>query len=69
MRTSDGSAGYRIEFHTIPAGKTPEAHINVWWHHTKGSHIVFPGNEQAVKAKWRQLFLWDPKLQRRMKRD
>lgn len=69
MRTSDRSAGYRIEVHPIPPGKEFEAHINVWWRHFKGPHYVFPGNERAVKSLWRQLFLWDPKLQRSMRKD
>jgi hypothetical protein len=54
MRTLDGGSGYRLEFDSRVG-----AHINIWHHHTKGPHFIFPGNEGDVKAKWRQLFLWD----------
>jgi hypothetical protein len=64
MRTIDGGAGYRIEFDARSG-----AHINVWSRKEKGPHYVFPGNEGAVRAKWRQLFLWDPKLKRRSTED
>ena len=60
MRTADGSGGYRIEF-----DDRSKAHINVWSGHEKGPHFTFPGNAAAVRAKWRQLFLWDPNLKRR----
>jgi len=60
MRSLDGSAGYRLEF-----DDRSQAHINVWCHGDKGPHYLFPGNEQAVKSLWRQLYYWDPKLKRR----
>ena len=60
MRTHDESAGYRIEFDA-----RSQANINVWCGHEKGPHYIFHGNEQAVRTKWRQLFLWDTKLKRR----
>jgi hypothetical protein len=60
MRTRDQSAGYRIEFDSRSG-----AHINVWCGHEKGPHYVFPGNENAVRAKYRQLYWWDPNLVRR----
>jgi hypothetical protein len=60
MRTSDGRSGYRIEF-----DRTSGAHINVWDRKTKGAHFTFPGNENAVRTKWRQLFWWDPNLKKR----
>ena len=60
MRTLDKSAGYRIEF-----DDRCSAHINIWTHYEHGPHCIFPGNEQAVKAIWRQLFYWDPKLKSR----
>ena len=60
MRTRDQSAGYRIEF-----DNRSSAHINVWCGHEKGPHYLFPGNEKDVRAKYRQLFWWDPSLKRR----
>jgi hypothetical protein len=60
MRTIGGGAGYRIEF-----DPTHGAHINVWYHKTKGPHYIFKGNQQDVRAKWRQLYWWDPNLIRR----
>lgn len=60
MHTQDGSSGYRLEFDS-----QNHAHINVWSGKIKGPHYTFPGNESDVRAKWRQLFLWDPKLKRR----
>ena len=54
MRTNNGSSGYRLEFDTDSG-----AHINVWHHKIKGPHYVFPGNEQEVRTKWRQLYFWD----------
>ena len=60
MRNYDASAGYRIEFDNRSG-----PHINVWFHKIKGPHFVFPGNENDVRAKWRQLFWWDPRLRRR----
>ncbi len=60
MRTLDKSAGYRVEF-----DEPSSAHINVWSHNKHGPHFQFPGNAQAVKAVWRQLFYWDPKLKRK----
>ena len=64
MRTMDGSSGYRLEF-DVRSG----AHINVWSGKLKGPHYTFPGNESDVRAKWRQLFWWDPRLKRRSSLD
>ena len=64
MRGLDGSGGYRVEFDT-----RAQAHINVWCHSQKGPHYLFPGNEQAVRSLWRQLYFWDPKLKRRSGND
>jgi hypothetical protein len=64
MRSADGSGGYRLEF-----DQRSQAHINVWCHSRKGPHYTFPGNEGAVRALWRQLFYWDPKLKRRSQHD
>lgn len=60
MRTIDGFAGYRLELDHAHG-----AHINVWRGKEKGPHFTFPGSEADVRAKWRQLFLWDPNLKRR----
>lgn len=60
MRTIDGSSGYRIEFDPRSG-----AHINLWSRKLQKAHFMFPGNEQDVRAKWRQLFWWDPKIKRR----
>jgi len=62
MRNADGSGGYRIEFTNTHA---IHAHINVWSGKNKGPHYTFPGNLNAVKSLWRQLYSWDPKLKRR----
>lgn len=64
MRSEDGSGGYRIEF-----DDKNQAHINVWAHKQKGPHFIFPGNEQAVRSLWRQLYFWDKKLKRRSTQD
>lgn len=64
MRTTDGSSGYRLEFDSS-AGP----HINVWHHKIKGPHFAFQGNEQDVRAKWRQLFWWDSKVKKRSSDD
>ncbi len=59
MKTYGGGSGYRLEF-----DQRSGAHINVWHHKIKGPHFLFPGNEQDVRAKWRQLFWWNPRLKR-----
>jgi hypothetical protein len=64
MRSVDRSGGYRVEF-----DDRSQAHINVWSHGQKGPHYKFPGNEQAVRSIWRQLYYWDPKLKRRSQED
>jgi hypothetical protein len=64
MRTLGGASGYRLEFDTRSG-----AHINVWHHKMKGPHILFQGNQQDVRAKFRQLFYWDPKLKWRSSLD
>jgi hypothetical protein len=64
MRSLDGSGGYRIEF-----DDRNQTHINVWSHYRKGPHFLFPGNENAVRNLWRQLYFWDRKLKRRSDKD
>ena len=64
MRTFDGSSGYRLEF-----DHRSSAHINVWHHKVQGPHFTFRATEQDVRAKWRQLFWWDPKVKRRSDQD
>lgn len=64
MRSLDGSGGYRVEF-----DPKNQAHINVWCHSQRGTHFTFPGNESSVRALWRQLYYWDPKLKRRTQHD
>jgi hypothetical protein len=60
MRTLDKSSGYRLEF-DLRSG----THINTWSAKTKGPHYTFPGNEQDIRAKWKQLYFWDPRLRKR----
>jgi hypothetical protein len=64
MRTIDRSSGYRLDF-----DRRSGPHINVWSGKLKGPHYAFLGNEQDVRAKWRQLFWWDPRLKRRSSED
>ncbi len=64
MRSLNRSGGYRLEF-----DERNQAHINVWCHGQKGPHYRFPGNELAVRALWRQLYYWDPRLNLRMQDD
>jgi len=64
IRSADSSSGYRLEF-----DHRSGPHINVWHHKVPGSHFTFRGNEQDVRAKWRQLFWWDPKVKRRSNLD
>jgi hypothetical protein len=64
MRSLDGTGGYRLEFDSRNA-----AHVNVWYHHEKGPHYKFRGNEPDVRALWRQLYFWDRNVKRRSQQD
>lgn len=51
MKSADGRSGYRLEF-----DDNYGAHLNVFCNGKKSTqHFTFPGNEQTVKALFRQL--------------